>query len=92
MPLSEIPDNLPKAGSGRKVSRMTVYRWTNVGLCGGITLETLWVGGAMFTSRQALARFFERVGVAKRGRRQGPPGIDPKAAGRADAELAAAGL
>jgi hypothetical protein len=54
--LKDVPtsDILPD----RKLSRATAYRWA---LCGirGVKLETIKAGGARYTSREAVQRFFE---------------------------------
>ena len=89
--LGDIPDVIPRPMNGRKVSRVTVYRWTKRGLAGVAPLETMRIGGSIFTSREALGRFFDRVGEAKDGRR-GPRAANAKAGERAAAELAAAGM
>ena len=38
----------------------TIYRWTTTGVR-GVVLETIQVGGARYTSREALQRFCERL-------------------------------
>jgi hypothetical protein len=49
------------------ISPSTVGRWCNRGLR-GVRLEIYWHGGRRFTSREAAARFFERVTAAATGK------------------------
>ena len=42
-------------------STSTVMRWMMVGVAGGLKLESIKAGGRRFTSREALARFFDRT-------------------------------
>jgi hypothetical protein len=44
----------------------TLWRWRNRGVR-GVKLEVACVGGRTYTSREALARFLERVTAAKNG-------------------------
>lgn len=44
----------------------TVWRWINRGVR-GVKLETVMVGGRRFTSREAIARFNERITAAATG-------------------------
>jgi hypothetical protein len=45
---------------GKKIHLSTWYRWTTRG-CKGIRLESLQYGGTRVTSREAIARFFQRL-------------------------------
>jgi len=90
--LGDIADTLPKPKSGRKVARATIHRWIHHGLAGAAPLETVRVGGSIFTSREALRRFFDRVSEAKDGHLHGAKPTPTKAGEKADAMLAAAGL
>ena len=45
---------------GRATAVSTIYRWANRGI-GGRRLETLRIGGATFTSIEALQRFFDKL-------------------------------
>lgn len=45
---------------GRKIHVATVYRWTTTG-CRGVVLESIQIGGARCTSREALQRFVDRL-------------------------------
>lgn len=67
--LSQAASELPGRKFGRTTSRWTVYRWAKQG-CRGQKLETVCVGGTLFTSRQALHRFF---GELKRSTGPGGP-------------------
>jgi hypothetical protein len=51
---------LPKRRRGKKPHVSTLYRWSSVG-CRGVVLETLQVGGTKCTTREALARFCQRL-------------------------------
>src|SRR5262245_42453387 len=59
--LTEAASLLPRRRGGRKPHVSCLYRWTQAG-CRGIRLESVQVGGTRCTSREALARFFERLG------------------------------
>ena len=90
--LGDVPGELPLK-RGRKINKVTVWRWAKHGLAGVDPLETIRVGNALFTSREALKRFSDRVGRARNDRRSpDPTRAGSKAADRANAELAAAGL
>lgn len=54
--LHDIPATLPKRG-GKPIHLSTVYRWVHRG-CRGRKLEVAQVGGQIFTTREALDRFF----------------------------------
>jgi hypothetical protein len=54
---------LPARRRGKRPHLSCMYRWTTVG-CRGVVLESLNVGGTRCTSREALARFIERLSVA----------------------------
>jgi hypothetical protein len=63
--LAEVPNHLPKR-RGRKVHIASVYRWVKAGLS-GVRLETVYVGGAQFTSHEALDRFAQQLTAVKTG-------------------------
>lgn len=90
--LRDVPGKLPRPEGGRKVSLVTVQRWIRHGLAGVAPLETLRIGRSVYTSREALRRFIDRVSEAKDGHRHGPAGLSSRAGQKADAELAEAGL
>lgn len=73
--LCDVPDALPRPSKGRKVGRDAVWRWTRYGLAGVAPLETIHVGRETFTSREALARFFDRVSAAKHQRTSTGTGV-----------------
>lgn len=52
--------------SPRRPNITTLWRWRNRGVS-GVRLEVVCVGGRTYTSREALARFFERVTLARSG-------------------------
>jgi hypothetical protein len=51
---------IPTPISGLKLSYGTLHRWCTKGLR-GLKLESVKVGGARFTSAEALARFFQAL-------------------------------
>lgn len=57
IPLSEAAFMLPRKA---RVNRSTVYRWTLNGV-GGIKLESVRVGNAIFTTKESVNRFLERT-------------------------------
>ncbi len=61
--LTEAPKTLPARRRGKKPHVSCIYRWTTTG-CKGVILESIQVGGTRCTSREALARFFEKLTVA----------------------------
>jgi hypothetical protein len=86
--LSQAAKRLPRLRDDRPVAPSTLWRWATAGLR-GIRLETIRVGGATCTSREALGRFLD----ALNGR---PAQIDSHSQARHDesveAELAARGI
>lgn len=98
--LADVPDALLRPSRGRKVGKDAVWRWTRYGMAGVAPLETIHIGRDTFTSRQALARFFDRVSAAKNGRKLGGDGAtisqaDPGPTAShlaAEAELARLGM
>ena len=58
--LTEAAKHLPRRRRGKKPHVSCLYRWS-AGGCRGIVLETVQIGGTRCTSREALARFFERL-------------------------------
>lgn len=59
-------DRIPRRRGGKKLHVSTLFRWASRG-CRGVKLETVRVGGTLCSSRDALARFFERLSAADRG-------------------------
>jgi hypothetical protein len=51
---------IPSARNGKKTAVSTLFRWASKGVK-GIRLETLQVGGAQRTSKQALTRFYQAL-------------------------------
>jgi hypothetical protein len=58
--LAEAASSLPRRRAGKKVHVSCAYRWTTAG-CRGVVLESIQVGGTRCTSREAMARFFQRL-------------------------------
>jgi hypothetical protein len=58
--LSQAAAKLPCRRQGKRVSCVTLWRWTTHG-CKGHILETLQTPGGRVTSKEALQRFFEAL-------------------------------
>jgi hypothetical protein len=72
-PLPELPNHVPQR-NGRRLSIATAYRWSLNGVR-GVKLETVQIGGARYTSLEALQRFAAALTAARDGRpaeRQSP--------------------
>jgi hypothetical protein len=65
----------PPDRSGRRRHVSTLYRWSRDGYR-GVVLETIRIGRARYTSREALQRFYERLTRLDRAE----AGPDPKPA------------
>jgi hypothetical protein len=63
--LREAARNLPARRQGKKPHVSCLYRWTTRG-CRGVVLESVSVGGTRCTSREALARFIQRLSAVER--------------------------
>jgi Protein of unknown function (DUF1580) len=64
--LTQAAAELPRRRGGRQTNVSTLYRWTTAG-CRGVKLEYVQVGATRCTTREALARFFERLTEASTG-------------------------
>ena len=51
---------LPRTRTGKATHIATVYRWISRGIR-GVRLESIRVGGALYTSREAIQRFADRL-------------------------------
>jgi hypothetical protein len=62
LPLHAVP-NLPSAlcrrPRGETIHYITIYRWATRGLANGHKLESVMAGGRIYTSREAVDRFFD---------------------------------
>ena len=58
--LADCAKSLPRRRGGKRPHVSCIYRWTTSG-CKGVVLESIQVGGTRCTSREALARFFQRL-------------------------------
>jgi len=58
--LADAAKLLPTRRAGRKAHVSCLYRWTTAGIR-GVVLESVQVGGTRCMSREALARFVERL-------------------------------
>ena len=88
--INDVPAILPRATGAKPLDRTTLHRWVRKGVS-GVVLESIMVGSATFTTREALDRFFEAV---KRARTATKPRVELPTLGakRADAELARLGV
>ena len=80
LPLRVAAKRLPRQRAGRKVHVSTLYRWAHDGLR-GVRLETIYVGGTVCTSLEALQRFFDRL-TAQRQQSTCERGQHPPQTGR----------
>ncbi len=58
--LTEAARTLPSRHPGKRLHVSTIWRWVTYG-CKGIRLETCRIGGSVFTSREAIARFSQAM-------------------------------
>jgi hypothetical protein len=59
-PLADTPKHIPSRPGGKRLHKSTAFRWRNPGVRGE-RLETIRIGGTLYTSAEALQRFFERL-------------------------------
>ena len=62
IPLSEVPRRLPRRNR-KRLHTSTVFRWTSRG-CKGVYLEHWRIGRGIFTTEQALMKFFAELADA----------------------------
>lgn len=64
--LADAAKFLPVRKEGKPFHVNTLHRWATAGVR-GVVLESLMIGGARYTSRQALTRFIRRIsrGIAE---------------------------
>ena len=58
--LSEAAKILPRGRHGKKIHVSTLWRWACQGVR-GVRLETVRMGGVIYTSKEALQRFFAQL-------------------------------
>jgi hypothetical protein len=97
VPLSDVPSLLPPRPNGRRLHFSTIWRWATRGVRGGIRLATVRIGGATYTSREAIQRFADELADAPTpGRPNRPADASPRARSaahrRAVDELTRAGI
>ena len=68
VPLGQVPTIVPSSHPGKRLNIATVWRWATHGVR-GVQLESILIGGARYTSREAVARFVD----ALNGTRDGAP-------------------
>ena len=89
--LREAARLLPRRRRGRPMHVATLHRWATHGLR-GVRLETVQVGGARCTTREALQRFFERLADPVPAPTKETPSARQLAVERAEEELDAIGI
>ena len=57
--IAQVTDEI-HATTGRRPNRATVHRWMTRGV-GGYKLESVRIGRSVFSSRESLTRFIERL-------------------------------
>jgi hypothetical protein len=81
----EAAEIVPSRHPGCKLSTTTVWRWAQRGVR-NIKLESVYVGGSRYTTREALARFAEAITLARQGGTPAPPPAPVPAHRRRDRE------
>lgn len=74
IPIGEVQKHLPVRPGGKRIHKSVVYRWALKGVR-GVRLETLHIGGRVYTSLAALQQFTQRTYSVPAGR-QGPGRVD----------------
>ena len=87
--LVEAARLLPARRGGKRPHVSCLYRWTTAG-CKGVILESIQLGRTRCTSREALARFFNRLTCADDPRADRSPNRRQRAA--AERELQREGV
>jgi hypothetical protein len=64
--LTAATKHFPARRAGKKPHVSCIYRWTKDG-CRGVKLESVQVGGTRCTSREAIARFIQRLTEGAQG-------------------------
>src|SRR5687768_13872166 len=82
---------LLRARGGKCLHPTTVERWRSRGLR-GVVLESIKIGGARFTSEEAIVRFVERLSDSSLGADAPRPSDIAHAHEQAEGALAAAGI
>jgi hypothetical protein len=82
---SEATSFAPSRHPGCKLSTTTIWRWAEHGVR-GIKLESVYVGGSRYTSREALARFAAATTAVRQGGTPAPPPVPVPAHRRRDRE------
>jgi hypothetical protein len=77
--LADAARLLPARRRGKRPHISCLYRWTTVG-CRGVILDSVMVGGTRCTSREAIARFIERLSARDDARDRSPssPAMDQR--------------
>ena len=90
--LNEARFFFPRRRKNKHPALETMYRWTGKG-CRGVVLESVSVGGTRCTSREAVARFIERLSALDAsGPQVRSPAARERASGSAGEELGRIGI
>ena len=89
--LTDAARLLPRRRGSKRPHVSCLYRWTTAG-CKGVILESIQVGGTRCTSKEALARFFDRLTYADDPRVDRRPDRRQRAAQAAERELIQEGI
>lgn len=73
IPIGEVHKHLPMRPGGKRIHKSVVYRWALKGVR-GVRLETLHIGGRVYTSLAALQQFTQRTHPEPAGRQSQGPG------------------
>lgn len=76
---------------GKRLHVSTIFRWAQRGVRGAV-LETIRIGGTLYTSEEALVRFFERQTNPDNGETLRPSKARQRAITAAERELEKAGI
>ena len=89
--LSEAARSLPRRARGKNPHVSTVYRWVNRGVR-GVHLESVQVGGILYTSFEAIRRFLVRLNPDDEPQDRSPDRKRKQSIERDEAELDRIGI
>ena len=79
--------------TGTRPSPSALHRWLHKGVCGGIKLQAVRLGGEWLCTRQAIDQFIEaQTTRAYASCQSDAPAVDDRRPARMERDLAAAGL
>lgn len=89
--LREAVQELPRKRRGRTIHRSTIYRWATTGVH-GVRLETVKIGGQLYTTIEALERFTMQCSGADTRREKHTPHRRQRAIEQAERRLDELGI